>query len=147
VAEGARLAVACGAKVLKLQYPGSAEGCAAVTAAADGVPWAVLSAGVGHEEFCSQLAASLDGGAAGFIAGRSLWKEAVGMEASARRAFLDGTVRRRFEDLLGVLDARGQVTALGAAAVRPDGVGPARAAGARGGARGGHGVSAPAGRG
>lgn len=46
VVDGAKLAVECGAKVLKLQYPGSAQACQAVTAAADGVPWAVLSAGV-----------------------------------------------------------------------------------------------------
>ena len=44
VAGGAALAVRCGAKVLKLQYPGSGSACDAVTAAADGTPWAVLSA-------------------------------------------------------------------------------------------------------
>ena len=56
VADGARLAEECGAKMLKLQYPGSAEGCAAVTAAAAGVPWAVLSAGVDHATFLKQVA-------------------------------------------------------------------------------------------
>jgi sulfofructosephosphate aldolase len=95
---------ACGAHLLKLEYPGSEAACEAVTAAIS-TPWAVLSAGVGHEAFCEQLAASLAGGAAGFIAGRSLWKEAAVMGAQERRAFLDGTVRRRFEDLLAVLDA------------------------------------------
>ena len=45
------------------------------------------------------------GGAAGFIAGRSLWKESALMPAGERRAFLEGTVRRRFEQLLEVLDA------------------------------------------
>ena len=97
---------ACGAELLKLEYPGSAAACEAVTAAI-GVPWAVLSAGVGHDEFRGQLAAALAGGAAGFIAGRSLWKESVGMDGAERRAFLDGVVRRRFAELVAVLDAAG----------------------------------------
>ncbi len=59
------------------------------------VPWAVLSAGVDHEAFCGQLSASLAGGAAGFIAGRSLWKEAATLAGGERRAFLEDTVRRR----------------------------------------------------
>ncbi|MET0714177.1 MAG: FGGY family carbohydrate kinase, partial [Mycetocola sp.] len=36
----AEISVAAGAKVLKLQYPGSAAACVAVTEAAAGVPWA-----------------------------------------------------------------------------------------------------------
>ena len=66
-------------------------------------PWAVLSAGVDHEQFCDQLSASVRGGAAGFIAGRSLWKECAVMPPRERRAFLEGTVRRRFEQLLAIL--------------------------------------------
>jgi tagatose 1,6-diphosphate aldolase len=106
VAEGAVFLQECGAKVLKLEYPGSARACRRVTAAID-VPWAVLSAGVDHEAFCDQLRASMDGGADGFIAGRSLWKEAVGRPPAERRAFLDGVARRRMEDLLAIVDAAG----------------------------------------
>ena len=72
----------CGSKVLKLEYPGSADGCRRVTDALD-VPWAVLSAGVDHDAFCAQLRDAMDGGADGFIAGRSLWKEAVGTPPEA----------------------------------------------------------------
>ena len=97
---------ACGAKLLKLEYPGSLAGCEALSSAIS-TPWAVLSAGVEHEEFCEQLSMSVQGGAAGFIAGRSLWKECVGMAPEERRAFLDGTVRRRLEQLLAVLDTDG----------------------------------------
>jgi tagatose-1,6-bisphosphate aldolase len=75
-----------------------------VTDAID-VPWAVLSAGVDHEAFCEQLRAAMDGGADGFIAGRSLWKEAVGRPAAERRRFLDEVARRRMEDLLTIVDA------------------------------------------
>jgi sulfofructosephosphate aldolase len=106
IRDSAVLLEACGAKLLKLEYPGSLAACEAVSAAIS-TPWAVLSAGVDHEAFCEQLGVSMEGGAAGFIAGRSLWKESVGMAAEERRAFLDGTVRRRFEQLLTVLDAHG----------------------------------------
>jgi sulfofructosephosphate aldolase len=104
VRESAVFLEACGAKLLKLEYPGSPDACEAVSAAIT-TPWAVLSAGVDHEEFRDQLSASVRGGAAGFIAGRSLWKESALMPARERRAFLEGTVRRRFEQLLEVLDA------------------------------------------
>ncbi|MEA2383603.1 MAG: sulfofructosephosphate aldolase [Solirubrobacteraceae bacterium] len=104
VREGAVLLQECGSRVLKLEYPGSAEECARVTNALD-VPWAVLSAGVDHEAFCGQLRAAMDGGANGFIAGRSLWKEAVGLPAPERRRFLTDTGRRRMADMLGILEA------------------------------------------
>jgi len=97
---------ACGAKLLKLEYPGSPHGCEAVSEAIS-VPWAVLSAGVDHEAFCEQLTHSLQGGACGFIAGRSLWKESAAMAPGERRAFLDGPVRRRFDELLALLQAHG----------------------------------------
>jgi tagatose 1,6-diphosphate aldolase len=104
VVEGAVFLQECGSKVLKLEYPGTPNACRRVTDAID-VPWAVLSAGVDHEAFCDQLRASMDGGAEGFIAGRSLWKEAVGRPAAERRRFLDGVARRRMEDLLAIVDA------------------------------------------
>ena len=93
-----------GAEVLKLEYPGSAAACRRVTDAL-GVPWAVLSAGVDHEAFRDQLRDAMDGGAAGFIAGRSVWKEAVGLLADERRAFLQDTARRRFAELVDIVAA------------------------------------------
>jgi sulfofructosephosphate aldolase len=103
VVEGAVLLEECGSQVLKLEYPGSAAACRRVTDALS-VPWAVLSAGVDHEAFCDQLRDAMDGGAQGFIAGRSLWKEAVGMPSEERRGFLDGVARRRMEDMLAIVD-------------------------------------------
>jgi tagatose 1,6-diphosphate aldolase len=99
---------ACGAKLLKLEYPGSETACRAVTDAV-GVPWAVLSAGVGHDEFVRRLRHALDGGAIGFIAGRSVWKQAAALPgASERRAALEDEGRRRFEELLATLDSAGR---------------------------------------
>jgi tagatose 1,6-diphosphate aldolase len=104
VVDGAVFLQECGSKVLKLEYPGSPEGASRVTDALD-VPWAVLSAGVDHDAFCDQLRASMAGGAVGFIAGRSLWKEAVGLQAAERGAFLDGVARRRFAELVDIVAA------------------------------------------
>ena len=88
VADAARIAVECGAKVLKLPYPGSAEGSAAVTAAASGVPWAVLSAGVDHATFIRQVETAVANGARGAMAGRSLWKDSLAVSPEVRRDLL-----------------------------------------------------------
>jgi tagatose 1,6-diphosphate aldolase len=107
VADGARLAVRCGAKVLKLQYPGSAEGCAAVTAAADGVPWAVLSAGVDHETFLAQVTIAMANGAGGAMAGRSLWKDSLSVSHDLRKDYLTKRALPRLYELAEVVDGRG----------------------------------------
>ena len=106
VASGAKLAVECGAKVLKLQYPGSAEGCAGVTAAADGVPWAVLSAGVDHETFLGQVATAMANGAAGAMAGRSLWKDSLSVDHDLREDYLTKRALPRLRELADVVDGR-----------------------------------------
>jgi tagatose 1,6-diphosphate aldolase len=102
VREGAVLLQELGAPVLKLEYPGGTAECSRVTDAL-AVPWAVLSAGVDHAAFCAQLRSSVEGGADGFIAGRSLWKEAVGLPAAERRAFLADTGRRRMAEMLQIV--------------------------------------------
>lgn len=104
VAESARLSVACGAKVLKLQYPGSAEACAAVTAAADGVPWAVLSAGVDHETFIGQVRTAVANGASGAMAGRSLWKDSLSVHHERRKELLTTRAVPRLRELAAAVD-------------------------------------------
>ena len=47
-----------------------------------------------------------EGGTSGFIAGRSIWKDAVGMEVTARRSFLADEGRRRLDNLVQVIDGR-----------------------------------------
>lgn len=106
VAEGAALAVAAGAKILKLQYPGSTEACAAVTAAAQGVPWAVLSAGVDHETFVSQVSVAVAHGAAGAMAGRSLWKDSLSYDPARRKELLTARALPRLQELAGAVDGR-----------------------------------------
>jgi tagatose 1,6-diphosphate aldolase len=107
VADGAALAVAAGSKILKLQYPGSAEASAAVTAAAQGVPWAVLSAGVDHETFLTQVSTAVAHGAAGAMAGRSLWKDSLSYDAARREELLTTRALPRLRELADAVDGRG----------------------------------------
>lgn len=99
VADATALAVECGTKLLKLPYPGSAEACRAVTEAAQGVPWTVLSAGVDHETFVDQVAVAVAHGAAGAMAGRALWKDSLAMTAEDRRTLLTERALPRLEAL------------------------------------------------
>ncbi|MGA8211498.1 MAG: FGGY family carbohydrate kinase [Nocardioidaceae bacterium] len=103
VADAAALAVGCGAKVLKLPYPGSAETSAAVTAAAAGVPWAVLSAGVDHETFVEQVRIAMANGASGAMAGRALWKDSLAVSPEVRRELLTSRALVRLRGLADVV--------------------------------------------
>lgn len=92
--------------LLKLEYPGSPEACRKLVASIKS-PWAVLSAGVGFDEFADVLKVSCDeGGASGFIAGRSVWKDTVGMDSTQRRMFLANEGRRRLDGLVSAMDGR-----------------------------------------
>jgi tagatose-1,6-bisphosphate aldolase len=92
--------------LLKLEYPGSPEACRRL-ADAISAPWAVLSAGVAFDEFTHVLQVSCDeGGASGFIAGRAVWKETVGMDREARRAFLADEGRRRLDTCVEAIAGR-----------------------------------------
>jgi tagatose-1,6-bisphosphate aldolase len=88
--------------LLKLEYPGSPEGCRRLAAVLDR-PWAVLSAGVPFEDFTEVLKIAFDeGGASGFIAGRSIWREVLPLTGSERQEFLETVARRRLDALVSV---------------------------------------------
>lgn len=92
--------------LIKLEYPGDAASCRRLSESID-VPWAVLSAGVGFDEFAEAVRVACDdGGTSGFIAGRSIWKEAVGMSRPERQAFLADEGRRRLDNLVAVINGR-----------------------------------------
>ena len=106
IVESARLLAETGADLLKLEYPGSAKGCRRIAEAING-PWAVLSAGVAFDEFEAALKVACDeGGASGFIAGRSIWKEAVALDGPARAEFLETVARPRLAELVAAVDGR-----------------------------------------
>ncbi len=92
--------------LLKLEYPGSPEACRRLGASIR-TPWAVLSAGVGFDEFAEVLRISCDeGGASGFIAGRAVWKDAVAMSPPERGRFLADEGRRRLDACVAAIAGR-----------------------------------------
>jgi tagatose-1,6-bisphosphate aldolase len=94
--------------LLKLEWPGSPEGCRSVTEALGAVPWTLLSAGVGIDEFAERVEIALDAGAVGFIAGRAIWGEAVTLEGEERVSFLQETAVPRLAGLCEVLARHGR---------------------------------------
>jgi tagatose 1,6-diphosphate aldolase/sulfofructosephosphate aldolase len=94
--------------LLKLEWPGDEAGCRALTTVCGPVPWTLLSAGVGYEEFVRRVLVAMDAGACGYIAGRAFWGEAAALGAADRREFLGGTGARRMADLNAATEGRGR---------------------------------------
>jgi tagatose-1,6-bisphosphate aldolase len=89
-----------GADLLKLEWPGDAEGCRRISRALGSTPWALLSAGVAYAAFIDRVRTAVDNGAAGFIAGRAIWGEATGLVGQARIEFLRETAVPRMAGLI-----------------------------------------------
>jgi tagatose-1,6-bisphosphate aldolase len=88
--------------LLKLEYPGSPEGCRKLAEILDR-PWAVLSAGVPFDQFTDIIKiATEEGGASGFIGGRSIWRETVSLTGPERQEFLTSVALPRLERLMEV---------------------------------------------
>jgi tagatose-1,6-bisphosphate aldolase len=92
-----------GMSLLKLEWPGSADGCAEVTKNLGSVPWALLSAGVAYDAFVERVQVALANGACGVIAGRAIWGEAVNYVGGQRRAWLNDVAVPRMRGLVDVL--------------------------------------------
>lgn len=106
VIEAARALNEIDCDLLKLEYPGSPEGCRRLAEVLDR-PWAVLSAGVPFDDFTRVLQIAFDeGGASGFIAGRSVWREALPLSGNDRQRFLADVARPRLERLDAVATDR-----------------------------------------
>lgn len=99
----AKLAVDNGAKVLKLQYPGSGEMCKRITELLNGLPWSILSQGVDHTVFLNQLEIAIKNGAKGAIAGRSLWKDCISLSSSEMVSGLQSLAIPRLNEVINVL--------------------------------------------
>lgn len=106
VIEAARALNELDIDLLKLEYPGSPEGCRRLASVLDR-PWAVLSAGVPFDQFTEVLQVAFDdGGASGFIAGRSVWRESLALSGPERQTFLDTVARPRLDTLRAVAAGR-----------------------------------------
>lgn len=117
IIDSAVVADELGADLLKLEFPGyidepggeeaSVRACEEVTARTT-VPWVVLSAGVGFDDFVRQLAIACAAGASGYMAGRSVWQEVAVSQDAAERDSHIGELRRRLDRLNEVTRAHGR---------------------------------------
>jgi tagatose 1,6-diphosphate aldolase/sulfofructosephosphate aldolase len=102
IIEAARALDALDVDLLKLEYPGSPAGCRRLAGILT-KPWAVLSAGVPFDQFTGIIRIAADeGGASGFIAGRSVWREVVSLTGHEREEFLTTVARPRLDRLVEV---------------------------------------------
>lgn len=110
VLESARRLVPLGVDILKAEFPTEAryekdetkmvDYCRQLSeiAAANGIPWVLLSAGVDFSTFQRQVEIACEAGASGFVAGRAIWKEAA--------EIADEAGRDRFLNTIGVSRVR-----------------------------------------
>ncbi len=96
IIQSARRLSPIGPMLLKLPYPGEGS-CSALNDACGERPWALLSWGVGYDEYTRQLRDACSAGCSGFTAGRALWREALVPETRAE--FLRSTLLDRFAEL------------------------------------------------
>jgi tagatose-1,6-bisphosphate aldolase len=100
---GSQLCLDAGAKVLKIPYPGTPQACANITALCQGVPWAVLSAGVDHATFLAQVDTAMANGASGVIAGRSLWKDCISLDRAVTKEQLETIAVPRLQEIQAMI--------------------------------------------
>ena len=109
VIHSARDLTPLGVDVLKAEFPADMnyekdEGILRLScerlAAASSVPWILLSAGVRFEEFARQVKIACQAGASGFLGGRAIWEEAMGMaDQQERRHWLKTVAADRIRQL------------------------------------------------
>jgi tagatose-1,6-bisphosphate aldolase len=91
-----------GPMVLKLPYPGDAA-CERLTDACAGTPWALLSWGVGFEQFADQLEHATAAGCGGYMVGRAVWREAL--DPAVRPPALAELIPERMQRLASISHA------------------------------------------
>ncbi|ORM71210.1 tagatose 1,6-diphosphate aldolase [Pantoea rwandensis] len=103
IVSSAREADEIGVDLLKLEFPGyvttDKEIEASIVALKElgdslSVPWVILSAGVNYEQFALQVELASKAGASGFMAGRSVWGEAMSLDPKARAEGIQTAIKR-----------------------------------------------------
>lgn len=117
VIETARRLCPLGIDVLKAEFPDDpdfetdeakmAANCQQLTEAA-GIPWVLLSAGVGYDTFKLQTTIACEHGASGFLAGRAIWQEAPGLPRAEQAEFLESTAVARLNELADIANSAGR---------------------------------------
>ncbi|MBV9380697.1 MAG: tagatose 1,6-diphosphate aldolase [Streptosporangiaceae bacterium] len=106
-----------GVDMLKVEFPGyvgsqqerdnAAAACKELDSGVN-VPWVILSAGVGYEDFRTQVEIACRSGASGYLAGRSIWRDAVSTHDPAAREAAVARARGRLDELNAITRASGR---------------------------------------
>ena len=105
VVEGARRLARLEPDVLKLQYPGSAAGCEALTGACgESIPWVLLGGGASEDVIGGQIEDACRAGSSGFIVGRTLFDAGLVADPDASRHALETHSRPLLERLAAIAE-------------------------------------------
>jgi tagatose 1,6-diphosphate aldolase len=117
IIESAHTAAGLGVDMLKVEFPGevgteagraaAAEACRRLDAGVE-VPWVILSAGVGYDDFKRQVEIASAAGGSGFLAGRSIWRDAVSIHDGKRRHEAARHAAGRLAELAAITRAAGR---------------------------------------
>lgn len=108
IIESAVIADRRGVDVLKVEFPGYVDTPAGRAASADAAteltertsaPWVVLSAGVDYDDFATQIEIASNAGSSGYVAGRSIWRDALLTHDPAKRKDAIAEIKHRFDHL------------------------------------------------
>jgi tagatose 1,6-diphosphate aldolase len=117
IIESAREAYELGTDMLKVEFPGYVDSdtgkakalaaCQQLDAAVT-VPWVILSAGVNYHSFKTQVEIACNAGASGFLAGRSIWRDAASVSDPELRTKGGFDAANRLADLATITRACGK---------------------------------------
>jgi tagatose 1,6-diphosphate aldolase len=117
IVESAHEASSFGVDILKVEFPGyveteegrakAFEACKQLDAGVN-APWMLLSAGVGYEAFKTQVEIACRAGGSGFMAGRSIWRDAASTHDPKKRASAAKDAANRLSELAAVTRAHGR---------------------------------------
>jgi tagatose-1,6-bisphosphate aldolase len=117
IVESATTFADLGVDVMKVEFPGTVDTANARAAASDAcaelddgvsVPWVLLSAGVGFDDFAEQVRIASEAGASGFMAGRAIWGDGVGRYDDATRRAGAKTAGERLDILADIVTSTGR---------------------------------------
>ncbi|MBV9276378.1 MAG: tagatose 1,6-diphosphate aldolase [Verrucomicrobia bacterium] len=117
IVESAHEVNSLGVDILKVEFPGyvdteegrakALEACKQLDAGVN-VPWMLLSAGVGYQAFKAQVEIASRAGASGFMAGRSIWRDAASTHDPKKRESAAKDAHSRLSELAAVTRRHGR---------------------------------------
>ncbi|HUA78591.1 MAG TPA: tagatose 1,6-diphosphate aldolase, partial [Acetobacteraceae bacterium] len=118
IIESAAEAAALGTDMLKVEFPGEVgsenersaalAACKRLDSGIRGLPWVILSAGVGYDAFREQVRIASLAGASGFLAGRSIWRDAAATHEPGQRRIATAEAAARLRELAAITRAHGR---------------------------------------